>query len=379
LGASRSFKNPDAAASAMTAEPEYQALFLGAGAQMQCGVGQFTRLLCKTIEKLDLNRCAVLTLTRSEGSLAEIWRAVGSARSVVCNFPIVAWKRVILRPLLALAIAKLRLRRVVLVQHEWTSLHRLRRLTYLPALLLADTIIVFSPLVRRELAGDPLVGWTARKCVLAPLPPNIEAPAKIADSKLRQQLAAARKNGRLVIGHFGSIYPGKQPNALLDIAAVLKERGRRPLIVYVGSFIKAFDNVEQDFYARANELGISGDVIVTGYVASDAEVFALFSEIDAFCYPLEEGVTARRASILTGVQSARPVIATGPTEPDEFDHHPRFKALVDDGAISLVPRGSPAETYADRIVLALQSPRAEMSFDFDEWWRDVAGRVNAQL
>jgi glycosyltransferase involved in cell wall biosynthesis len=363
----------------MTAEPGYQALFLGAGAQMQCGVGQFTRLLYEAIEKLELGRCTTLTLTRSEGSVAEIWRAVGSARSVVCNFPIVAWKRVIWRPLLAIAIARLRRRRVVLVQHEWASLHWLRRITYLPALLLADTIIVFSPLVRRELAGHPLLGWTARKCVLAPLPPNIEAPAEIADSKLRQQLAAARKAGRLVIGHFGSIYPGKQPNALLDIAAILRERGRHPLIIYVGSFIKAFDNVEQDFYARASELGISGDVVVSGYVASDAEVFGLFGEIDAFCYPLEEGLTARRASILTSVQSTRPVIVTGPAEPDEFDHHPRFKALIDRGAISLVPRDSPLEAYADRIALALQSPRAEISFDFEGWWRDVARSVNAQL
>jgi glycosyltransferase involved in cell wall biosynthesis len=363
----------------MTAEPEHQALFLGAGAQMQCGVGQFTRLLYEAIEKLDANRCTTLTLTRSEGSLAEIWRAVGSARSVVCNFPIVAWKRVIWRPLLALAIARLRRRRVVLVLHEWASLHWLRRITYLPALLLADTIIMFSPLVRRELASHPLVGWTAGKCVLAPLPPNIEAPAQIADSKLRQQLAAARKSGRLVIGHFGSIYPGKQPNALLDIVAILKERGRHPLTIYVGSFIKAFDNVEQDFYARANELGISSDVIVSGYVASEAEVFGLLGEVDALCYPLEEGLTARRASILTSVQSARPLIATGPTEPDEFEHHPRFKALIDGGAITLVPRGSPPETYADRIALALQSPPARMPFDFKGWWRDVARSVNAQL
>ena len=363
----------------MTAEPEYQALFLGAGPQMQCGVGQFTRLLYETIEKLDLNRCTTLTLTRSEGSVTGIWRAVGSARSVVCNFPIVAWKRVMLRPLLALAIARLRRRRVVLIQHEWAGLHWLRRITYLPALLLADTIIMFSPLVRRELASHPLVGWTARKCVLAPLPPNIEAPAQISDSGLRQQLAAARKSGRLVIGHFGSIYPGKQPNALLDIAAILRERGRNPLTIYIGSFIKAFDNVEQDFYTRANELGISGDVIVSGYVASDGEVFGLFDEIDAFCYPLEEGLTARRASILTSVQSGRPVIVTGPTEPDEFDHHPRFKALIERGAISLVPRGSPHATYADRIVLALEAPQAGMSFDFDGWWRDAARSVNAQL
>jgi len=363
----------------MSAEPEHNALFLGAGPQMQCGVGQFTRLLYEALEKLDPGRSTTLTLTQSQGSVADIRRAVGSAQSTVCSFPIVAWKRVIWRPLLALAIARLRRRRVVLIQHEWESLHWLRRLTYLPALLLADTIIMFSPLVRRELAGHPLVGWTAAKCVLAPLPPNIEAPSEVADSPLRQQLAAARQSGRLVIGHFGSIYPGKQPNALLDIAAILKQRGRNPLVVYVGSFIKAFDNVEPDFYAHANKLGLSNDVVVSGYVASDAEVFGLFGEIDAFCYPLTEGLTARRSSVLASVQSGRPVIVTGPAEPDEFDHHPRFKALIDRGAISLVPPDSRHEAYADRIVQVLESPPAQRPFDFAGWWRDAAESVNAQL
>ena len=110
---------------------------------MHCGVGQFTRLLQETIEKLEPGASTTLTLTRSEGSLAEIWRAVGTAQSVVCNFPIVAWKRVIFAPLAAMAIAKLRRRKVVLIQHEWNGLHWLRRITYMPALLLADTIIMF--------------------------------------------------------------------------------------------------------------------------------------------------------------------------------------------------------------------------------------------
>lgn len=363
----------------MSAEPKHKALFLGAGPQMLCGVGQFTRLLSEAIEKLHPGRSTTLTLTRSEGSPADIWRAVGSSRSVVCNFPIVAWKRVIWRPLLALAIARLRRRRVVLIQHEWASLHWLRRLIYSPALLLADSIVMFSPLVRRELARDPIVGWTAAKCVLAPLPPNIAAPPGIADSPLRQQLAATRKGGRLVIGHFGSIYPGKQPNALLDIAAILKARGHNPLVVYVGSFIKAFDNVEQEFYAHVIKLGLSSDVIVSGYVESDTEVFGLFDEIDAFCYSLAEGLTARRASILTSAQSGRPVIVTGPVDEDEFDHHPRFKALINCGLISLVPSGSPHEAYADRIVQALESPPAPKPFYFSGWWRDVAESVDAQL
>jgi glycosyltransferase involved in cell wall biosynthesis len=363
----------------MASEPEFQALFLGAGPQMQCGVGQFTRLLQETLEKLEPGSCTSLTLTRTDGSIGEIWRAVGSARSVACNFPIVAWKRVILRPLLALAIARLRGRRVVLIQHEWGGLHWMRRITYMPALLLANTIVMFSPLVRRELSADSVVGWTAEKCVLAPLPPNIEAPAGIVDSRLRQQLAAARESGRLVIGHFGSIYPGKQPNALLHIGAILKGRGLKPLIVYIGSFIRATDNVEEEFHARAAELGITDDVIVSGFIASDHEVFGLFSEIDAFCYPLDEGLTARRSSVLTSVQSGRPVIVTGPAEADEFDHHPRFKELIDRGAIVLVQRGSRDEAYADRIASALKWPSVHAPFDFDGWWRDVAEVVKAEL
>jgi glycosyltransferase involved in cell wall biosynthesis len=363
----------------MTSEPAYQALFLGAGPQMLCGVGQFTRLLRESIEKLEPGTSTTLTLTRSEGSVAEIWRATGSARNVVCNFPIVAWKRVMFRPLLAMVMARWRGRRIILIQHEWAGLHRLRRITYLPALLLADTIVMFSPTVQRELAGDPLIGWTVHKSVLAPLPPNIEAPAGIADSKLRQRLAAAREAGQLVIGHFGSIYPGKQPNALLNISAILKERGLKPLLVYIGSFIRGVDKVEEDFHARAAELGISDDVIVSGYVASDHEIFGLFSQIDAFCYPLEQGLTARRASVVTCVQSGRPVIVSGPAQRDEFDHHPRFKELIDGGAIVLVSRDAGDDAYADRIVSALKWPSVQAPFDFDGWWRDVAVAVQARF
>ena len=346
---------------------------------MLCGVGQFTRLLGEAVEKIEPGISATLTLSRSEGSLAEIWRGVGSAQSVVCNFPIVAWKRVMFAPLLAMAVARLRRRKIVLIQHEWNGLHWLRRITYMPALVLADTIVMFSPLVRRELAEDPLVGWTAKKCVLAPLPPNIEAPAGITDSELRHRLAAARQDGRLVIGHFGSIYPAKQPNALLEIGAILKQRGLKPLILYVGSFIKGIDKVEEEFHARAAELDLAEDVIVSGFVASDHEVFGLFGAVDAFCYPLDEGLTARRSSVLTCVQSGKPLIATGPSLREEFDHHPRFRKLIDHGAILLVARGASGDAYADGIVAALKRPKAHAPFDFDGWWTDTAEAIRAVI
>ncbi|UGY19857.1 hypothetical protein HAP48_0021755 [Bradyrhizobium septentrionale] len=363
----------------MAEKPRYRALFLGAGPQMHCGVGQFTCLLQQTIEKIEPGASTALTLTQTDGTIAETWRAVGSADSVVCNFPIVAWKRVILRPLLALLFAQLRRRKVVLIQHEWAGLNGIRRLTYIPALWLANTIVMFSPLVRRELADDPIMRGMVRKCVLAPLPPNIAAPANTADSMLLQRLVAARSDGQLVIGHFGSIYPGKQPNGLLEIGAILKQRDLRPLIVYVGSFIRGVENIEQKFHIRVAELGLKSDVIVSGYVASDLEVFGLLSEIDVFCYSLAEGLSARRSSILACVQSGRPLIVTGPALPDEFDHHPRFRELIDRGAILLVPRDADSAAYADQIIAALKRPTAQVPFDFEGWWTDVANAIRAQL
>jgi glycosyltransferase involved in cell wall biosynthesis len=363
----------------MTSRQTVQALFLDAGPQMQCGVGQFSLRLSGTIETIAAGSTASLTLTREQGSISAITQAVDGAANVVCNFPVVAWKRVIFKPLLTLAIARLRKRRVILIQHEWAGLHLLRRMTYLPALWLTDRIVMFSPLVAKELADDPLARRARHKVVLAPLPPNIAVPAEIADSSLRQRLAAARAAGRLVIGHFGSIYPGKQPNALLEIGVALARRGAKPLIVYIGSFIRGMDNVESEFYARAAELGLKDDVIVSGFIASDAEVFGLFREVDAFCYPLSEGLTARRSSILTCVQSGRPLIVTGPADAGEFDHHPRFKALIDCGAIVLAPQGSDEAAYADAIMAAIREPLSPTPFDFDGWWRDVAQAIRAQF
>lgn len=356
-----------------------QIVFLGAGPEMQCGVGHFTQRLAQAMERATPGRCVEFPLTRSEGSLPALWKLIGCAGTVVCNFPIVAWKRVILRPLLALAMARLRGRRVVVIQHEWSSLNWMRRLTYLPALLLADSILMFSPLVKRQLADGPMVGWLAKRCVLVPLPPNIEAPQASADSPLRQRLIEARRDGRLVIGHFGSIYPGKQPEALLEIGAVLKQRGRRPLLVYIGSFIRGVDRAEEAFHARVARLDLADDVIVSGFVASESELFGLFEPIQAFCYQLDEGLTARRASIMAGAQSGRPIIVTAAVDADEFAHHPRLQALIGSGAIVTVPGGSRYEAYADAVEAALGRRFEPPPFDFEGWWSDTVRAVAAEL
>lgn len=351
---------------------------LGSG-RPPCGIGDFSRLLFETLQAAEPGIHDALTVEAGRLSLADAWSALDRTDAVVANVPVVAWKRALFGPLAVYALAKARGRRCVTVLHEWQGLHRLRRLALRPMLLLSDTIFLVSPQVREELAGDRLVGFLARRAALMPVPPNLSRPPAIADSPLRRRLIAARGEGRLVLGHFGSIYPGKQPEAVLAIAAELKARGVKPLLVFVGSFIKASDGIEAAFDRKVAELGLSDDVIVSGYVASEAEMFGLFEIVDAFAYALPEGLTARRASILACVQAGRPVVVTAPMRPDEFDHHPRYRALLDQGAIALVPRGAGPDVYADGVLAVRARPTWTPDVDRRTWFRDAAACLAAQL
>ncbi|MCJ2131657.1 hypothetical protein [Methylobacterium sp. E-045] len=343
-----------------------------------CGVGDFAGQLVEALRRQGQPQ-ETLVLAPGRVPLGEIWRAVGKSRAVIANLPVVAWKRALSGPPAAFAVALLRRRRRVAILHEWGGMHRLRRLVLRPLLLLADTVVLLSPQVREELAADPVIGRLARRAVMMPLPPNITRPGTTVASALSERMRAAREEGRLVLGHFGSIYPGKQPEAILDIAAVLKARGADPLVVFIGSFIRASDGIEEIFWNKVAALGLAETVVVSGYVASPEELFGLFDAVDAFAYVLPEGLTARRASILACVQAGRPVIVTEPARADEFDHHPRFRALLTGGAIVLAPGGAGPETYADLALAASARPTLPPALDRRAWFADAARSLRDAL
>ena len=73
---------------------------------------------------------------------------------------------------------------------------------------------------RSPVSAGPRINACSRRCRRTSRhPPESPIPNCGSGSPPREE------SGRLVIGHFGSIYPGKQPNALLDICAILKQRG----------------------------------------------------------------------------------------------------------------------------------------------------------
>ncbi|MEA2839214.1 MAG: hypothetical protein QOF41_544 [Methylobacteriaceae bacterium] len=356
---------------------EGSALFLVSHSKTPCGVETFARHLAKSCNAGG-RTARQLPVSGQMRKLRDVWRALRSAEALVINAPVVAWKRVLLLPLLCILLARLRGRKVVQILHEWGDLDPRRRLVLSAYLLFATHVLYSSPSVRDQHRGSMLMRVLRVKTGLVPIPPNI-APPQGGDvgghatppHDAVEALADARRAGRLIIGHFGSIYPRKRSDRILEIAAELKRRGHDVLLAYIGDFIRGSDDIEDVFARRIAELGLTNDVLITGYIESHADVYAALRETDVLVYAFADGLSSRRGSVLGALLSGRPVIVNRPQNAGEFDHHPAFRQALATRALRLVDAAEDVCAYAEAIERA-HGIRQAVAIDFDQCWRDAA-------
>src|SRR5580698_2255449 len=334
-------------------------LFLLTPSKEECGVESFARLLVSALQNdYPDDGYAVLAVSSRWRDLPAVFRKIAAADQVVFSVPLVAWKRLLLLPLVVLLFACMVRCRVNVFMHEWTALHWLRRLALAPFVLLSRTIIVVSPFIAGEIAGTPWLMGAARKCRLVPNAPTIRRPGAPRVTERVVRVREAAKSCDVVIGYFGAIYKGKAATALLDVCENLRNSGIRALIVFVGSFMKSLDGYEQQFWSKVAEYGIADQVIVTGYVTDEAELYTLFNEADAFLFLFPEGLTARRSSVIHTLLSNRPVVVTAPRSISEFAHHKGFTSVIESGVLSFIPDHADMPAVAEKLLgAAKQSER----------------------
>jgi glycosyltransferase involved in cell wall biosynthesis len=148
----------------------------------------------------------------------------------------------------------------------------------------------------------------------------------------------------------------------------------------VGSFPRSLDGYEEQFWSKVAEYGIADQVIVTGYVTDEAELYTLFNEADAFLFLFPEGLTARRSSVIHTLQSNRPVVVTAPRSMSEFAHHKGFLSVIDSGVLSFIPADAELQTVAQRLLEAAeQSARTTPAIDSDAWWNATITATHAAV
>ncbi len=317
-------------------------LVLRSAAKTQCGVEAFTRNLAERLG----SRAQSHVLDRDFKRLRE---AIRSCDCIVLNFPIVAWKKCLLEPLAVAISAKLMRKKVVVVLHEWASLNWKRRLTLWPVVRLADALVFSAPEVRTEWRQSlfPSPGKIPEPVI--PIPPNLLPASSHDDLPAALSIRALRRDGRTILGQFGSIYPKKNGSDLLDVAGALAEDGHDVAVAFVGSFIKGADDVEEEFQRQVRDRGLADRVTLTGYIATDEEVFAACREIDIFCYRFADGLTSRRGSVLAAALSGRLVVTNAPADTASLEHHDLFMKLIRQGNIILCPHDSDASMLAKAV------------------------------
>jgi glycosyltransferase involved in cell wall biosynthesis len=352
-------------------------LFVLPEAEVPCGVEAFTRELVNSLQLVDTtHQYAILPISGSWRELGATVRAICRANAVVFSFPLIAWKRVIALPLFLLFIAFGARRTVIIFLHEWRAMNTLRRIVLFPFIVFGDVIVMLSPFVRDGFANDPCVGWARCRCRLALHAPPIAPPLNRHISSSAQLIASRREKGDVLIGYFGAIYKSKEPVRLLEVCEYLRAQGVPVTLVFIGGFQKSLDLFEDGFRDRIQKRKLQEHVIVTGHIVRDEELFALLERIDVFLYLFTEGLTARRSSVLTSVESGRPVVVYAPSTPNELAHHPGYGSLVNSGAIVLLPRAAGTAEVAERVLeLAARKTTRTTTIDFRGWWNASAHSV----
>jgi glycosyltransferase involved in cell wall biosynthesis len=364
-----------------TGRAQDRCLFLLTPSKEECGVESFARLLVSALQKdYPDDGYAVLAVSNRWRDLPAVFRKIAAADGIVFSVPLVAWKRLLLLPLVVLLFACVVRCRVNVFMHEWTALHWMRRLALAPFVWLSRTIIVVSPFIASEIAGTPWLMGAARKCRLVPNAPTIRRSGEPRVTERVLRVREAAKSCDVVIGYFGAIYKGKAATALLDVCEDLRKSGIRALIVFVGSFMKSLDGYEQQFWSKVAEYGIEDQVIVTGYVADEAELYTLFDEVGSFLFLFPEGLTARRSSVIHTLQSDRPVVVTAPRSMAEFAHHAGFTRLIETGVLSFIPEGAGLRAIADQLLaVAKQGKRSAPAIEWETWWRATTAATHAAM
>lgn len=350
---------------------ELRYLVLISDAEQTCGVEEFTRQLARRMQPRALMRAL-------DGNLPGIVRMVRNADGVILNFPIVAWKRRLLSPIFVALVARIFRRDVVVVLHEWLALDWKRRLVLSPVALLASRIYFSAPEIASEFAGTRLSALAPHDRRLLPVPPNLLPPAATRPSRISESLSEQRRNGRFIIGQFGSIYPKKQSTAVLEVAACLLSQGHDVGVVFAGSFIKGMDNVEEQFFDQVRRLGLADRVQVTGYIAGEDELFAIFEQVDVFCYLFQEGLTSRRGSVLAAALSGKPVVVNAAERSDTLAHHGLFQSLLATHALRLVETNADIPTVAAAVLQARETAAGKIDFhrEVESMWRVIAADID---
>jgi len=207
------------------------------------------------------------------------------------------------------------LERGVVTLHEASQTHFLRRLSLYPLLL--SRHVIFTNRFEQAYVSR-FAPWLSRRSSVIPIGSNI--PAARADGGRRQD----------EIVYFGLIRPAKGLEKVLELAAILKQRGTEMTVRIVGRAMSEHQAYLDALRAKSESLPVIWEIGSTDSATAERLARA------AFAYaPFPDGASERRGSLLALLANGVATVTTrGAQTPKTLDEVVEFSASPTD-AVSI--------------------------------------------
>ncbi len=184
--------------------------------------------------------------------------------------------------------------------HEFSRARFLRKIAIIPILLCADAVYVPAKKDR------DIVGKLAGKRVK---PTYIGSNITVVDEDIKPD------KEKITISYFGSVYPGKGIEHMLDIWNKVKEKDtdNKYLFKIIGDIGTEETNHFADYHKQVwkwfDQYGLKDSIEVTGYL-SDEDVSREIKKSHMATLLYEDGLTLRRGSFLAYLAHGTPIITS---------------------------------------------------------------------
>ncbi len=183
--------------------------------------------------------------------------------------------------------------------HEFTCARLSRKIAIIPILLFADAIYV--PSFKDRKAAKKLAGKKVKKTVIG--------------TNIRVYKTEKKKTDKKVISYFGSVYPGKGIEHMLNIWKQIKDRDIEEQFVFkiIGEVNPENNNHFAGYHKRVidwlKQYHMLEFVEITGYI-TDEEVSKEIQNSHVATLLYEDGLTLRRGSFLACLVHGIPIVTS---------------------------------------------------------------------
>jgi glycosyltransferase involved in cell wall biosynthesis len=284
-----------------------------------------------------------------------------------CQLPMSAWRFHFFLPLIISLKLSNQYIKLIVTLHEWSNTHWLRRLINYFIIRRASLIVVPSEQLMRELEPLRFIKRRNIQIKVIPIGPNILVRSG-AKTGGRQIIKEEKRR----IGHFGFLYPLKNPNTVLAVFKEITKIENNSELVFIGDFLKSRSREKRQFHKLIDSLGLIENVKFKGYLQTDDEVLDEMEKWNVYISLHENGFSLRRGSTLAAMQLGIPVISYAPSENFSDFEKKWLNEIIKDRNLIFISKELTIEGIAEVVLQHMNSNEFRQSVSLNWIWAEIA-------